>query len=138
MKRKNGFTLVELLSVMILIAIISSIGAILITDLLKKSKKDTYKMIEKNIQTATQTYLADNTSLIPPITTPNLSSVTITLDTLITNDYMPPVSDPDKKSSNCDANLTTIKVTRNNNTENVDLTYKVCLVCAHYKTKGCE
>lgn len=137
MKRKNGFTLVEMLAVIILIAIISAIATVAITRTLKNAKKSTYKMIEKNLQSATETYLTDNSALIPPITTPNLSSVTVTLSTLISNEYLPPVKDPDKKDSTCDATLSTIIVTRNNNTENVDLSYKVCLVCSKYKTDGC-
>lgn len=131
MKNKKGFTLIELLAVIVLIAIISGIAAMAITVFLKSAKRNTYKTIENNLKSATQTYFIDNSSLIPT------TSTTVTLDTLITNDYFKVIKDPDKRNGYCDSSLSRVIVTRNENPENIDLSYQVCLVCSKYTSSGC-
>ncbi len=131
MRNKKGFTLIELLAVMTLIAIVSGIATMIITKFLKDAKKNTYKTIENDLKSATQTYFIDNASLIPT------TSITVTLDTLIANDYLKTIKDPDKRNGSCDSSLSRVMVTRNENPENIDLSYQVCLVCSKYTSSGC-
>lgn len=57
MKNNNaGFTLVELLVTIILLALVAGIGAYSITSIMEKSKEENYNILIKNIQSAAETY----------------------------------------------------------------------------------
>lgn len=57
MKNNNaGFTLVELLVTIILLALVAGIGAYSITAIMERSKEENYNILIKNIQSAAETY----------------------------------------------------------------------------------
>ena len=57
MKNNNaGFTLVELLVTIILLALVAGIGAYSITSIMERSKEENYNILIKNIQSAAETY----------------------------------------------------------------------------------
>ena len=57
MKISNrGFTLVELLAAIVLLAIIASVGTYSITNIIKASKQKNYQLLIKNIKSAAEVY----------------------------------------------------------------------------------
>lgn len=65
MKKKNGFTLVELMAVITILVIISLIIIPIIDKNVKKSKQNMYNIQIDNIRMAGQNYYTDNVSLMP-------------------------------------------------------------------------
>jgi len=58
MKKLNrkGFTLVELISVVVLLSLIVGIGSVAITGVIKKNKENDYKLLINEIKSATESY----------------------------------------------------------------------------------
>ena len=63
----KGFTLVELLAVLVVISIISTIGVFSFSSLTNKSKDDYYKNMISNLELAANTYFSNNREERPPI-----------------------------------------------------------------------
>lgn len=77
-KDKKGFTLVELLAVLVVLALITAISMPIITDTLKKSRETTYEQQLDHIVDGAKSYGAKNIANLPS----RGSSKTITLRTL--------------------------------------------------------
>ena len=135
--KKNGFTLVELLGVIVVLAILAGVTAISYNALLESQKQEVYKNYEQTLKTNARHYLIDNIDLIPTVG----GSYKLTMQTLINEHIMESVKD--QKGGKCDSSY--VLITRNNNissnqddiSQNYDLEYKVCLICDNYKTEGC-
>ena len=84
MKKDKGFTLVELMAVITILAILSLIIIPIVDKNVKKAKKDVYKIQIENIKIAAMNYYTDNISLRPK----NGESKTINIEVLIEEDYM--------------------------------------------------
>lgn len=142
-KKKNGFTMVELLAVITIIGILSAVAVSSVTQYQEKAKKQDFEMLEKTLKTAADNYLIDHSGEIPALN----NSKTLTANTLLNEGYIADLKDPDKNGSNCQ--LTTSKVTitrrKNNNISkyddqeefNADLDYKICIICSKRKSKAC-
>ena len=52
----KGFTLVELIATIVLLALVASIGTYSITSIVKKSKEENYELLKNNIRSAADTY----------------------------------------------------------------------------------
>lgn len=134
---KNGFTLVELLSVIVVIAILIGVASISFNSLIESQKQEVYKNYEQTLKSNARHYLIDNTNLIPSVG----SSYKLEMNTLVTEKIMEKVKDP--KGGNCDSSyvLITRKPNISSNDEdisnNYDIEYKVCLICTNYKSEGC-
>ena len=63
--KKNGFTLVELLGVIILLGILSMIAVPVVRDLIKSSKKELYEEQIKQIEQGLKNWAHDNIFLLP-------------------------------------------------------------------------
>jgi len=63
MKRMNnkGFTLVELIAIIVLLALVMSIGAISVTTVIKKAKEKDYELLVENIKGAVEMYYQERT-----------------------------------------------------------------------------
>lgn len=125
MNKKNGFTLVELLAVIIIIGILLLIAIPSVTKYLNRGSKEYYNSLENDILLAGRDYLNDYRTLLPK----EIGNVTvISLDELLGNKYIDNVQDD--KGKTCDAKVT-VKKTGKNKYE-----YYSCLICDDYQSKS--
>ena len=85
MKNKKGFTLVELLAVIIILGILSGIGIVAVGKIINNSKKQYYKTLKSTIKNAAASYFADHRALLP---TEKNESNSVTVDDLIYFKYL--------------------------------------------------
>ena len=93
---KKGFTLVELLAILLLLAIIVGIGSYLIINVLDDSKKNNYNLLIENINNAVEEYYIEcKYSSGASITCPseNSGEYQIKLDDLVKYGYLKGNSD---------------------------------------------
>lgn len=83
--KKNGFTLIEVLAVIIILGVIGLIVMPVVTNSLKESKADLYKIQISNIKEAAKTWSADNINKLPTETGGNKN---ITLKVLQDEGYI--------------------------------------------------
>ena len=110
---KKGFTIVELLVTITLLAIISTIAAISITSFINKNKENNYEILKNTILEASKEYVADNRyGDIEP---------SITAQYLLDNHYITSgLTDP-KTGKNIDLNSVIITITY----QNKNYTYEI-------------
>ena len=65
MKSKKGFTLVELLGAIVILAILSLIAIPAVTNVIKSNKQKLYDIQIKNVETAAKAWASDNLNLLP-------------------------------------------------------------------------
>ena len=110
---KKGFTIVELLVTITLLAIISTIAAISITSFINKNKENNYEILKNTILEASKEYVTDNRY-------GNIDS-SITAQYLLDNHYITSgLTDP-KTGKNIDLNSVIITITY----QNKNYTYEI-------------
>ena len=130
---KKGFTLVELLAVIVVLAILSGIAIISVSSILDKGTEDVYLDYEKTLETGTQNYLVTHLDKIPTISTPTRINYTDLM-----NDDASYKSLKDPKGGSCNNSYVVVsKASVSEHEINYDLNYKVCLICNYYKSTGC-
>lgn len=102
--KKNGFTLIELFAVIIVIAVIALITTPVVISVIKSSKDEIYKNNESIISKAANRYLSSNISLVPK--DKSYANI-ISLSTLVSKGYVKAVSDP--SGGTCDGYVTITK-----------------------------
>ena len=117
MKRK-GFTLVELLAVIVILAIIALITTVVVINIIETVKIRKYKVEEKSLEKAVELYYT-NSQIFP-------FHDEISLNTLVEKGFINSVKDIGNGST-CEG-----KVIKDNNGE-----LKGCLKCSNYVTEGC-
>ncbi len=130
MKNKKGFTLMELLAVIIILGVLMTLGVVSVQKYLDQARNASYDDFERTLKASTTNYLIEHTGEIPTIG----STFRINATDLINNGYLKTLKDPDKPNSDCNSSSYVI-VKRNSNTDfNMDLEYHPCLKCSRYKT----
>ena len=110
---KKGFTIVELLVTITLLAIISTIAAISITSFINKNKENNYEILKNTILQASKEYVTDNRY-------GNIDS-SITAQYLLDNHYITSgLTDP-KTGKNIDLNSVVVTITY----QNKNYTYEI-------------
>ena len=120
---KKGFTLVEVLVTITIIAIISGIGVVSYRTFFDNGKTSYYKSIESNILLAASDYFLDHRDLLP--VTDNY--VEESLDKLVAKKYIEEVKD--SKGKPCAGSVIAYK-------EDKKYSYSVCLKCDDYESNG--
>lgn len=133
---KNGFTLVELLGVIVVLAIVSGLAVVGVSSIVESGKKGVYKSYENDIKSAAENYYMDNISELP-----NEGNDTIlSLTELVNGNYLDKFIDP----NNGDCSSSYVKVIRGNDImNNFNLEYEPCIICKindknTYKSSKCE
>ena len=132
---KKGFTMIELMAAITLLGIMSTLAVVSVSKYLNKSKKTVYRDYEDTLKNATTNYFLDHTGLLPEIN--DASGTKVLATTLINEDYLENMKDPTNKSFNCNNNSYVIVTRKDNVGFNMDLEYRVCLVCSKYKSSIC-
>lgn len=87
MKNKRGFTLVELLAVVTLLAAIILVSVPSIINVLRKSEEKDYKEFENALKRAAELYVEKNRNLYPELNNVG-GTVNVSANTLITEEYL--------------------------------------------------
>lgn len=89
---KKGFTLVELIATIVVLALVVSISAYAITNIINSAKEKNYKLLIKNIKDASETYYQEckysNNSGINCSYNVTLQEYTVTLQKLVNYGYL--------------------------------------------------
>lgn len=107
-KKEKGFTLIEVLCVIVMLGVLATIVSIGVSKVLKNSKETFYNKQMKMITLAAKTYYSDNRNLLPT----NIAETNeVKLSTLIENKYIDSIKD---SSGNACTNTdeTTVKVVK--------------------------
>lgn len=126
--KNKGFTLVELLGVIVVLAIVGGIATLAITNYLGNSKEKVYRNYVATLKTTVEDYLIDdfakNGNLLPNVG----GSRTFTLNDLINAKVIEELKDPN--GGTCNQTTTKVIVKRDVDTDiNFNLTYDVYLDC---------
>ena len=130
--REKGFTLVELLTTIIILGLLTSIVYVSISSILNRGNDNYYASQEDMLVLAGREYFADHRSELPKEIG---DTANVTLETLINEEYIDLIKD--KNEGNCDfqnSSVTVQKITEN------DYQYYGILSCSgdNYETKEDE
>lgn len=132
MKLNNkGFTLVELLATISLIAILSGVAISAVSRYQEKSRKETYKAMESSAFTAAQNYIQETGIVIPSDGTEKV----ISISELVDKGYLEPLQDPSDNSKNCHTG-SEVRITKEkgSNGKLDKYTYLVIIKCKNYES----
>ena len=140
-KNQKGFTLIEMLAVVILLAILMAIAVGSYYSYIKKSRDDSFKIAENTIQNDVKNAYADCLSNSKNEFCINHSGYgekndKIYLKELIDAGYSEQIKNPYDTNSFCDTSASYVTVIGNNTDNNAS--YLTCLVCGDKKSDSCE
>ena len=123
---KKGFSLVELLAVVVLLGILSVVAIIGVNSVIKKANIKYYETQENTLKMAAQSYTQDNRSALPK----NIGqSKSIYLKTLQEKKYVEEIKDRQGKACNSEDSYVRVFKSSQNSYE-----YTAYLVCNEYKS----
>lgn len=127
--KNKGFTLVELLAVIVIIALIGGLGLVAYNSIIRQSEIRVYEAYENTMHAETIELLSKHVELIPKKGIPTkyyLSDIKID-----------PINNPRNRDDYCNSSY--VEVTRNITDSGLDtFTYKVCLICLNYNSDESE
>lgn len=160
MKNNKGFTLIEIIAVIVILSIVLMVGVYALNGYLIKGREKSFNLLVNSFQdsvrtafTACESDSSDSSFCANhPLPEPG-QSATITLSELIDNGYIEPVKNPWNKNELCNG-ASTVEVTRNlvevkhkkkdetieilgTDSTIIDLSYKTCLICGTHSSDGC-
>lgn len=124
MKNKKGFTLVEVISVVLVIAIILLVAIPAIYSHIRKGKEKINESNMTALELAAREYYSENRGELP-----NYNLYSLVLGTFLRDlNYLPDMSDSD--GNNCDESYVVVE------NKNGEYIYHTCLICGGEKYKG--
>lgn len=145
MDKKNnnkGFTLIEILAAVTILAIISTVVVVSVVRYINKSRNSVYETMEKSICDAASNYVI-NENLETEVTEAGDEGITYEGKKLMADKYLEDLTDPRNKKKNCKASVN-IKVLNSDDSEMgiSEYAYNVKLKCSRYSstvdfTQGC-
>ena len=120
MKNNKGFTLIEIIGVVIILGILAIIAVPYITKNMENFRDDYYVNIENTLLSSGQEFYTDNRKYVP---TKFLESSKVTIGTLESENYIDEVLDYEGNSCNKDSYVIIIKKSK------TEYDYHLCLVC---------
>ena len=125
----RGFTLIELIVTIALLALISTISVSVIGNIRGKHNVNAYYELLKNVESAAKLYVTDNRynlkSVGIDIKCPNNNTFTISLQKLVDNGYLTVDNDEIKNFDGSTLNLSENKVTVTYDCTKKNFTYKI-------------
>ena len=116
----KGFSLVELLTVVVIIAIISGVATVSYSSYIEESRTKTFEAYQNTMHAEAVMYFLNDTSKISDL------PLTLPLSEFKKTDIKNPVDKDDMCLNSY------VEVTKNPNTKILSLKYNVCLKCASY------
>lgn len=92
---KKGFTLVELLGVLVILGLLALITVPIITNSINSSKKNLKEVEIKNIVKAAKDWAADNMDKLPSFSPETSGSCNVSIETLVSGGYIDQPINPD-------------------------------------------
>ena len=131
---KKGFTIIELLGAVSIMAILSGIAVASVTRYQEKARQEAYRAMEESTFSASQNYI-QNTNIV--IT--GLYEINDIEGTLVDAGYLPNLEDPRKKGSYCHTG-SKVKITRVKGSGNTldKYIYEVYIKCSQYESQRVE
>ena len=125
MKNNKGFTMVELLTTIIIIGFVAGIGMALYSSVINSSTKRVYEAYEKTMRAETMQYIINNPEIAPRDGYPRRYYLNqLEID---------PINNPKNKDDLCENSY--VLVSREDTAEGVsDYKYLVCLICEDYNS----
>ena len=131
---KRGFTVVELLVVLVILGILITLAYISVSKYLNQARDATYEDFEKNITSGVTNYLIDHTGSIPN----EGESLVVDVEKLVCEGYIEDLQDPRESSKTCNLDSYAIVKRNNDTSSNMDIEYSACLKCSGYKSPACS
>lgn len=134
MNKNKGFTIVELLAVIIILSILVTLAYTGVSGYLEQARNSTYDNFEQNIIDGVTNYLIDHSGNIPSVG----ESLVVDVEKLVCEGYIDNLEDPNSSDKTCNLNSYAI-VKRNNDTGyNMNIDYSACLKCSGYESPACS
>lgn len=141
---KKGFTLIELIGVIVLLSLITTIATVSLNNYLKQGRERTFKILVNSFEDAVLE--AYTSCLAHPrsskfcreheIPDTKMASELITLGELLDNGFIEPIKNPWNTSELCNRNSYIIAFRNDEN--NISFEYKTCLRCGTHTTDACN
>ncbi len=125
-KDQKGFTLMEVLTVVIILVVLATIAIPTVSSIIKKTRQRYYTALEGNLKVAAMDYYSDNRSERPKY---NLSTNQVSLATLVENQYMKDEVVDASGNATCASSYVRVLKEAEGKYE-----YTTCLVCKDYKS----
>ena len=146
MKKRNGFTLVELLAVIVILGLISAIGYTTYHRYLFHSQNKTFKLEEGNFSDSVMDAFADclhnsKTNFCKNhgnFIGGNQTEITIQLGELIDDGYSSKVKNPYNTNEQCSRDSYVVVHQDTSGQINMKFTYDVCLICGDKRSDTCK
>ena len=133
MNNKRGFTLIELVAVIVILGVLLIVAIPAVSQYIKQTRETTYTSHEVTMEEATRAYTIDclkNNEKDCTVPHDN-ESINVYLDKLIEKEYVEKLQDPQKPGSYCSPDKSFVKVIKDGTS---DYKYQVCLFCSGYLT----
>ena len=131
---KRGFTVVELLVVLVILGILITLAYMGVSRYLNQARSTTYEDFEKNITSGVTNYLIDHTGSIPN----EGESLIVDVEKLVCEGYIEDLQDPRESSKTCNLDSYAIVKRNNDTSSNMDIEYSACLKCSGYESPACS
>ncbi len=131
---KKGFTIVEVLVVIIILGILMTLAYMGVSKYLSQARNTTYETFEQSIEDGVTNYLIQHTGSIPS----EGESLVVDVEKLFCEGYVDRLEDPNDSSKTCNLESYAIVKRNNDTSSNMDIEYSACLKCSGYESPACS
>ncbi len=145
LNNKKGFTLVEMLSVMVILAVLIGLAVPAYYTYIRSAEKEAYRSAEKDLTDSATTAMLEcvndrGNEFCRDKKFPQNDNeyIKLTMKELIESSYMDPVHDPKNRKKYCDEENSYAYIVKNKESETGGYSYFACLKCSNYESTACN